>query len=77
MNYELSAEVVSFELDMLAQGRKNLVGLISRLSEKQVNLIPSGFKNNLIWNFGHNYSIPSNLMLPVLRIRHGSPSSVY
>jgi hypothetical protein len=53
MNYELSAEVVSYELDMLAQGRENLVGLISQLSEKQVNLIPSGFKNNLIWNFGH------------------------
>jgi len=52
MNFKLSS-VVSYELDMLAQGRDNLVGLISRHSEEHVNLIPSGYKNNLIWNFGH------------------------
>ncbi len=44
---------MNYELNMLAQGRKNLVGLISRHNDKQLNLIPSGFKNNLIWNFGH------------------------
>ncbi len=53
MNFELSNTVVSYELEMLTQGRKNLISLISRYNNEQVNLIPSGFKNNLIWNFGH------------------------
>ena len=53
MNFELSNTLVSYELEMLTQGRKNLISLISMYNNEQVNLIPSGFKNNLIWNFGH------------------------
>lgn len=53
MNFELSSSIISYELEMLIQGRKNLVGLISRHNDEQVNLIPSGFRNNLIWNLGH------------------------
>jgi hypothetical protein len=38
---------------MLAQGRKNMVRLISAYNEDQLNKIPEGYNNNLIWNFAH------------------------
>ena len=52
VNFKLNSGI-GYELKMLGQGRKNLVDLISQYNDKQVNLVPSGFKNNLIWNFGH------------------------
>ncbi len=33
--------------------RQNASDLISKFSEEQIHKIPKGFKNNLIWNFGH------------------------
>lgn len=33
--------------------RQNAFDLISKFSDKQIHKIPIGFKNNLIWNFGH------------------------
>ena len=42
-----------FKFDILAQSRKNLLGLLAPLNIDQLNQIPSGFKNNLIWNLGH------------------------
>lgn len=33
--------------------RQNAFDLISKFSDKQIHKIPKGFKNNLIWNFGH------------------------
>ncbi|MFY0643444.1 MAG: DinB family protein [Bacteroidia bacterium] len=35
------------------QTRKNFYLLLKNLSLDQLNQIPSGFNNNLIWNFGH------------------------
>jgi len=33
--------------------RQNAINLISRFSDEKSHLIPTGFNNNLIWNFGH------------------------
>ena len=44
---------MEFQLQVLAQGRKNFVGLLEPFSTEQVNTIPPGYKNNLIWNLAH------------------------
>jgi hypothetical protein len=33
--------------------RNNVLGLIDELSTSQLNAIPTGFKNNIIWQVGH------------------------
>lgn len=33
--------------------RQNAFDLISKFSDEKIHKIPTGFKNNLIWNFGH------------------------
>lgn len=40
-------------IDLLKATRKNILGLCEGLSHDQLNLIPDGFNNNLIWNAGH------------------------
>lgn len=42
-------EVFKFIID----ARKAFIKLIDELSIEQLNEIPSGFNNNIIWNFGH------------------------
>ena len=40
-------------MKLLLQTRKNFIKLIESHSLEQLNTIPAGYKNNLIWNFGH------------------------
>lgn len=42
-----------YQFDILRQSRKNLIALLEPYTLEQLNEIPSGFNNNLIWNFGH------------------------
>ena len=44
---------LSFAFDILEQNRSNIYGILQRLSPEQLNRIPEGFNNNLIWNAGH------------------------
>ena len=37
----------------LRQTRKNILNIVNSCSLEQLNSIPHGFNNNLIWNFGH------------------------
>ena len=41
------------ELTHLLETRKNFLRLIDPLTLEQLNRIPDGFNNNIIWNFGH------------------------
>lgn len=41
------------ELKHLMFVRRAFLGTISKLSVEQLNKIPDGFSNNLIWNFAH------------------------
>lgn len=36
------------------QARKAFIQLINTLTVEELNEIPAGFKNNIIWNFGHS-----------------------
>jgi hypothetical protein len=38
---------------ILRQTRQNIINLINNYNTEQLNQIPKGFNNNLIWNFGH------------------------
>lgn len=42
-----------FILKCVRQTRANMQGLMKGLSEEQLNTIPPGFRNNLLWNYGH------------------------
>ena len=42
--------------EIIAQTRANFVHLIDALSIEQVNKIPDGFNNNIVWNFAHTIS---------------------
>jgi hypothetical protein len=44
---------MQYQFEMLRQGRKNMLALLEPYSLEQLNRISTGFKNNLIWNFGH------------------------
>ena len=35
------------------QTRKNILSAVSNLSNEELNKIPNGFNNNIIWNMGH------------------------
>jgi len=41
------------EIDMIKQSRKFILVLINDLAVQQLNVIPVGFNNNIIWNVGH------------------------
>ncbi len=41
------------QINTLRFSRKALVNLIGKYSAEQINAIPTGFKNNLIWNLAH------------------------
>ena len=44
---------ISTQFDIWQSTRKNIRKLIDGFSLEQLNKIPTGFSNNLIWNFGH------------------------
>ena len=39
--------------EFLRQTRRNHLSVIELLNNEQLNTIPAGFNNNLIWNLGH------------------------
>ncbi len=40
-------------IDILLQPRLNILDQVKDLSIEQLNSVPPGFKNNIIWNLGH------------------------
>ena len=42
-----------FSLNTLRQIRQNCLAITERYSHEQLQVIPRGFNNNLIWNLGH------------------------
>lgn len=44
---------ISTDLQILRITRQNMVDLIQDHTLEELNYVPPGFSNNLIWNFGH------------------------
>jgi len=44
---------LSFAFDILERNRANIYGILKRFTPEQLNHIPDGFSNNLIWNAAH------------------------
>lgn len=44
---------INLDLKILKQSRQNILNLVKTFSIDQLNKIPIGFNNNIVWNFGH------------------------
>lgn len=44
---------MDFQFEALRATRQNILDAIEGYSMEQLNTIPEGFGNNLVWNFGH------------------------
>jgi hypothetical protein len=44
---------MNFQFYVLKATRDNMLRIMDSLTMEQLNQIPEGFNNNLIWNFGH------------------------
>jgi len=45
--------MLSKQFEILKKTRQFLLGMISELTTEQLNEIPAGFNNNIIWNVAH------------------------
>ncbi|MFT7591600.1 MAG: hypothetical protein ACI9UJ_001524 [bacterium] len=39
--------------DLLLKTRKNIAAIVEQLSLEQLNIVPVGLNNNILWNLGH------------------------
>lgn len=49
----MEAKKIINAFDLNRKIRLNILKLLSGMSIDQLNTIPKGYKNNLVWNFGH------------------------
>lgn len=53
INLNLKSPLKMFSVDAILSTRQNFISLIDSLTVEELNHIPKGFRNNIIWNFGH------------------------
>jgi hypothetical protein len=61
--------------DLLNITRNNMVKLLESVSEEQLFIIPSGFKNNMIWNAGHALNSQQKLIYGLAGLNLKVPDS--
>ena len=49
------------QIEIIRKSRSFLLDLIKDMSDDQLNKIPPGFKNNIVWNMGHLIASQQNL----------------
>lgn len=49
------------QLDIVRKTRNAIINLISDLSTEEINKVPAGFNNNIIWNFAHLVAAQDNM----------------
>ena len=45
---------MDYSFDITLKNRQLLAGIIDKFTLEQLNTIPKGFNNNIIWNIGHS-----------------------
>ncbi len=60
------------KIENLKNYRQYLLGQLEGLSTEQLNAIPAGYNNNLVWNLAHLVSVAQNLCY----VRAGLPIAV-
>ncbi|MCB9261148.1 MAG: DinB family protein [Flavobacteriales bacterium] len=75
--------------EILRETRKNIVKVVEGLSIEQLNEIPTGYNNNMMWNLGHilctqqalNYRLtnqPMNIEIGYIeKFKKGTQAAVY
>src|SRR6187402_1339375 len=41
------------QIEIVRKARSFILGMVNDMSDDQLNKIPPGYKNNIIWNMGH------------------------
>jgi hypothetical protein len=60
------------QFEIIRQTRQFLLKIFNELSVEEVNTIPAGFSNNIVWNFGHIIAAQQG----VCYLRAGLPSHI-
>lgn len=50
------------EIDILRKARLRMLEKVNGLSIEQLNKVPEGFNNNIIWNMGHLLASQESMM---------------
>jgi hypothetical protein len=61
--------------DLLNITRTNMVKLLASVTEEKLFVIPSGFKNNIIWNAGHALNSQQKLIYGLAGVQLRVPES--
>ena len=62
--------------DMIRFTRKSLVHYLDKYSLAQLNEIPQGFNNNLVWNIGHIIAVQESLTYGLSGLRWTAPKEL-
>jgi hypothetical protein len=52
---------MAIEIDIIRSTRKSFIREFQNLSIEEINSIPEGFNNNIVWNFGHMIAVQQGL----------------
>lgn len=53
MYLQCKSGAMQYLLNVIRQTRENFIKLVEASTIEELNTIPAGFNNNMIWNFGH------------------------
>lgn len=67
---------VDFSFDYIMKGREYVLHLMNSLTTEQMNKIPKGYNNNIIWNVVHITVVPQDLCYKLANVPTPIPESL-
>jgi len=68
--------LIDYNIKSLTFGRTNFLDLIKDLSIEQLNKIPEGYNNNLIWNFAHCIVVQKSMIYSLSKNKTNLPKEL-